>query len=146
MLLYLLDERGMDARAIEDLIYRRSGLLGVSGISSDMRELLQSDAASAREAVALFCYRIGRELGSLAAALGGLDAIVFTAGIGENAAPIREHVCRDAAWLGVQLDSAANLRNGPRISTSASAVAAWVIATDEERMIAQHTRDLLRPH
>jgi acetate kinase len=144
VLLYLLDERGMDARAIEELIYKRSGLLGVSGISSDMRELLQSDAASAREAIALFCYRIGRELGSLAAALGGLDAIVFTAGIGENAVAIRERVCRDAAWLGVQFDPAANLHHGPRISTPGSPVAAWVIATDEERMIAQHTYDTLQ--
>jgi acetate kinase len=145
VLLYLLDERGMDARAIEDLIYRRSGLLGVSGLSSDMRELLQADDAHAREAVALFCYRIGRELGSLAAALGGLDALVFTAGIGENAAVIRERVCRDAMWLGVNLDAASNLQHGPRISAPASPVAAWVIATDEERMIAQHTRDLLQP-
>jgi acetate kinase len=144
VLLYLLDERGMDARAIEDLIYRRSGLLGVSGLSSDMRELLQADDPHAREAVLLFCYRIGRELGSLAAALGGLDALVFTAGIGENAAAIRESVCHDAAWLGVRLDAAANLRHGPCISTPASPVAAWVIATDEERMIAQHTRDLLQ--
>jgi acetate kinase len=144
VLLYLLDERGMDARSIETLIYKRSGLLGVSNLSSDMRELLQSNAAHAIEAVALFCYRIGRELGSLAAALGGLDAIVFTAGIGENAAAIRESVCRDAAWLGVSLDPAANLRHGPRISSAASPVAAWVIATDEERMIAQHTRNLLQ--
>lgn len=143
VLLYLLNERGMDARAIENLIYCRSGLLGVSGLSSDMRELLQSENAHAREAVALFCYRIGRELGSLAAALGGLDAIVFTAGIGENAAAIRDRVCRDAEWLGVTLDPAANLRHGPRISATDSHVAAWVIATDEERMIAQHTRDLL---
>ena len=145
VLLYLLDERGMDARALEDLIYRRSGLLGVSGLSSDMRELLQADDAHAREAVALFCYRIGRELGSLAAALGGLDALVFTAGIGENAAVIRERVCLDAMWLGVNLDAASNLQHGPRISAPASPVAAWVIATDEERMIAQHTRDLLQP-
>ncbi len=108
-----------------------------------MRELLRSDAASAREAIALFCYRIGRELGSLSAALGGLEAIVFTAGIGENAAAIRERVCRDAAWLGVQFDPAANLHHGPRISTPASPVAAWVIATDEERMIAQHTLALI---
>ena len=143
VLLYLMDEQGMDARAIENLIYKRSGLLGVSGVSSDMRELLQSTHADAREAVALFCYRIGRELGSLAAALGGLDAIVFTAGIGEHAAAIRESVCRDAAWLGVTLDPAANARHGPRISGSDSRVAAWVIATDEERMIAQHTRDVL---
>ncbi len=143
VLLYLLATRGMDAHAIEDLIYRRSGLLGVSGLSSDMRELLQADDAHAREAIALFCYRIGRELGSLTAALGGLDALVFTAGIGENAAAIRESVCRNAAWLGVVLDAAANLRHGPRISSAASPVSAWVIRTDEERMIAQHTRELL---
>ncbi|MDQ2963081.1 MAG: acetate kinase, partial [Pseudomonadota bacterium] len=144
VLLYLMDERGMDARAIETLIYRRSGLLGVSGISSDMRELLESDHPHAREAVELFCYRIGRELGSLAAALGGIDAIVFTAGIGEHAVPIRDRVCRDASWLGLTLDTAANARNGPRISSPDSRMAAWVIGTDEERMIATHTRDMLR--
>lgn len=146
VLLYLMDERGMDARAIENLIYKRSGLLGVSGVSSDMRELLQSDNAHAREAVALFCYRIGRELGSLAAALGGLDAIVFTAGIGEHAAAVRESVCRDAAWLGVMLDPSANARHGPCISRPSSRVAAWVIATDEERIIARHTRDVLHSY
>jgi acetate kinase len=144
VLLYLMDEQGMDARAIETLIYKRSGLLGVSGISSDMRELLESDHPHAREAIDLFCYRIGRELGSLAAALGGLDAVVFTAGIGEHAAPIRDRVCRDASWLGLALDTAANARNGPRISRPDSQVAAWVIATDEERMIARHTCNLLQ--
>ena len=143
VVLYLMDEHKMDARAIETLLYRRSGLLGVSGLSSDMRELLESEDPHAREAVALFCYRIGRELGSLAAALGGLDAIVFTAGIGEHAAAVREVVCRDAAWLGVKLDRAANARNGPMISTPDSRVAVWVIATDEESMIARHTRDVL---
>jgi acetate kinase len=143
VVLYLMDEYKMDARAIETLLYRRSGLLGVSGLSSDMRELLESDHPHAREAVALFCYRIGRELGSLAAALGGLDAIVFTAGIGEHAAAVRESVCGDAAWLGVELDRAANARDGPRISTPDSRVAVWVIATDEESMIARHTRDVL---
>jgi acetate kinase len=143
VVLYLMDECKMDARAIETLLYRRSGLLGVSGLSSDMRELLESDHPHAREAVALFCYRIGRELGSLAAALGGLDAIVFTAGIGEHAAAVRETVCRDAAWLGVALDHAANAHHGPRISTPDSRVAVWVIATDEESMIARHTRDVL---
>jgi len=143
VVLYLMDECKMDARAIETLLYRRSGLLGVSGLSSDMRELLESDHPHAREAVALFCYRIGRELGSLAAALGGLDAIVFTAGIGEHAAAVREAVCRDAAWLGVALDRAANAHHGPRISTPDSRVAVWVIATDEEWMIARHTRDVL---
>ena len=144
VLLYLMDEHGMDARAIETLVYKRSGLLGVSGISSDMRELLQSDHPHAREAIELFCYRIGRELGSLAGALGGLDAVVFTAGIGEHAAPIRERVCRDASWLGLSLDTTANARNGPRISGPDSHVAAWVIATDEEHMIARHTRYLLQ--
>jgi len=144
VILYLMDQRGMDARAIEKLIYSQSGLLGVSGISSDMRTLLGSEQASAKLAVDLYLYRIRRELGSLAAALGGLDAIVFTAGIGENAAIIRERVCRDAAWLGVELDAAANANGGPRISAPASRVSAWVIPTNEELMIARHTQALLR--
>ena len=143
VLLYLMDERRMDARALEQLLYRESGLLGVSGLSSDMRELLASPDPRAREAVDLFCYRIVRELGSLAAALGGLDAIVFTAGIGEHAAPVRAAVCRDAAWLGVEMDAEANAAKGPRISTAASRVAVWVIPTDEELMIARHTRAFL---
>jgi acetate kinase len=143
VVLYLMDERKLDARAIEKLVYTQSGLLGVSGISSDMRALLESSDPRAKLAVDLFVYRIGRELGSLAAALGGLDAIVFTAGIGEHAAPIRERVCRNAAWLGVELDAQANARHGPRISTAASRTAAWVIPTNEELMIARHTRDLL---
>jgi len=143
VLLYLMDERKMDARAIEKLIYSQSGLLGVSGVSSDMRALLESPAPRAKLAVDLFLYRIGRELGSLAAALGGLDAIVFTAGIGEHAAPIRERVCRQAAWLGVALDAAANATHGPRITTASSRTSAWVIPTNEELVIARHTRDLL---
>jgi len=143
VILYLMDSRGMDARAVEQLIYNQSGLLGVSGISSDMRTLLASDDARAKLAVDLYCYRIRRELGSLAAALGGLDAIVFTAGIGENAAAIRSRVCRDASWLGAELDAAANLKGGPRISTAGSRVAAWAIPTNEELMIARHTRALL---
>jgi len=143
VLLYLMDEHGMDARGLERLLYKESGLLGVSTLSSDMRELLASSDPRAREAVELFCYRIVRELGSLAAALGGLDAVVFTAGIGEHAAPVREAVCRDSAWLGVELDAAANTAGGPRISTPASRVTVWVIPTDEELMIARHTRTLL---
>jgi acetate kinase len=143
VILYLMDQRGMDARAIEKLIYNQSGLLGVSGISSDMRTLLASHDARAKLAVDLYLYRIRRELGSLAAALDGLDAIVFTAGIGENAAVVRERVCRDAAWLGVELDPAANARGGPRISAVASRVSAWVVPTNEELMIARHTRYLL---
>jgi acetate kinase len=144
VLLYLMDERKMDARAIEKLLYQQSGLLGVSGISSDMRKLLDSDDPRAKLAVDLYLYRIRREIGSLAAALGGLDALVFTAGIGENSAAIRERICRDASWLGVELDRAANDTGGPRISTAGSRVAAWVIATNEELMIARHTRRLLQ--
>ena len=139
VLLYLMDELGMDARAIEDLVYKRSGLLGVSGISSDMRALLESDDERARFAVELFTYRIGRELGSLAAAANGIDALVFTAGIGEHSAAIRDRVCRDATWLGVEFDPAANQSGGPRISTAGSKVSAWVIPTNEEVMIARHT-------
>jgi acetate kinase len=142
VILLLLDYLHMDARAIEAMLYKESGLLGVSGISSDMRELLTSTDPRAAEAVNLYVYRIGRELGSLAAALGGLDALVFTAGIGEHAAVIRARVCRDAAWLGLELDEAANEAGGPRISKSDSRVAAWVIPTNEELMIARHTHRL----
>jgi acetate kinase len=143
VILYLMDERGMDVRAVEKLIYNQSGLLGVSGISSDMRTLLASDDPRAKLAIDLYCYRIRREMGSLAAALGGLDALVFTAGIGENSAAIRERVCRDAAWLDVALDSAANAKGGPRINAAGSRVAAWAILTNEELMIARHTRRVL---
>jgi acetate kinase len=143
VILYLIDERKMDARAVEKLLYHESGLLGVSGISSDMRTLLSSNSASARLAIDVFVYRIRRELGSLAAALGGLDAIVFTGGIGEHAPAIRERVCRDAAWLGVEPDEAANARGGPRISASGSRVSVWVVPTDEELMIARHTQRVL---
>jgi len=143
VILYLIDELKMDTRAVEKLIYQQSGLLGVSGISSDMRTLLASDEPGAKAAIDLFVYRIGRELGSLAAALGGLDAIVFTAGIGENSAELRERVCRHAAWIGVQLDSEANARGGPRISGAGSRVNVWTIPTNEELMIARHTRDVV---
>lgn len=140
---YLMTQRGMDARAVERLIYSQSGLLGVSGLSSDMRTLLDSDAPRARLAIDLYVYRIGRELGSLAAALGGLDAIVFTAGIGENAPPIRERVLEGARWLGVELSRSANAAGGPRISAEDSKLSAWVVPTNEELMIARHTRALL---
>lgn len=143
VVLYMMDELRMDARAIERVIYQESGLLGVSGISSDMRTLQESDDPRAKSAIELFVYRIGRELGSLAAALGGLDAIVFTAGIGEHSASLRERVCRDAHWLGVELDVAANAKQGPRISATASRTAAWVIPTNEELMIARHTQRTL---
>ena len=143
VLLYLMDERGMDARAVEKLLYSQSGLLGLSGISSDMRKLLESPEPRAKLAVDVFVYRVRRELGSLAAALGGLDALVFTAGIGENSAAIRDRVCRDAAWIGVELDRAANEKGGPRISAPRSRVTAWVLPTNEELMIAQHTQRLI---
>jgi acetate kinase len=142
-MLYLMDQRGMDARAIEKLIYHQSGLLGVSGISSDMRTLLESTEPRAKLAVDLYLYRVRRELGSLAAALQGLDAIAFTAGIGENSAVLRERICHDAAWLGLELDAKANASGGPRISTASSRTAAWVVPTNEELMIAQHTRAVL---
>ena len=144
VVLYLIDELGMDARAIEKLIYQQSGLLGVSGISSDMRTLQESNDPRAKAAIDLYAYRIGRELGSLAAALGGLDAVVFTAGIGENSASLRARVCRDAAWIGIEVDRPANERNGPRISAAQSRVSAWVVPTNEELMIARHTSSVLR--
>ena len=143
VILYLLQSMKMDPQRIEKLLYKESGLLGLSGISSDMRVLLESSDPRAKLAVDLFIYRIGRELGSLAAALGGLDAIVFTAGIGENSAVIRRRVSLDAAWLGVELDEAANASGGPRISAEGSRVSAWVIPTNEELMIARHTRRVL---
>jgi len=143
IMLYLMDGRGMDARAIEKLIYTQSGLFGISGISSDMRTLLMSKESRAKLAVDLFVYRIRREMGSLVAALGGLDALVFTGGIGENADQVRERVCRDAAWLSAELDADANAKGGPCISTAASRVKAWVIRTNEELMIAHHTRRVI---
>jgi acetate kinase len=143
VILYLMDERGLDARAIEKMIYNESGLLGVSGVSSDMRTLLASAEPGAQRAVDLYVYRIGRELGSLAAALGGLDAIVFTGGIGENSTEIRERVCRNAEWLGVDLDPEANDAGGPCISAVGSRTRAWTVPTDEELMIARHTLSTL---
>jgi len=143
VVLYLLRERGMSLDQVDDLLYRRSGLIGVSGISSDMRVLLASADPRARAAIDLFAYRAGREIGSLAAAIGGLDAIVFTGGIGEHAAPVRALICEHAAWLGVDLDSGANRSHGPRITTAGSRVSAWVIATDEEQVIAREARRAL---
>ena len=143
VVLYLMDQRGMDARAVEKLLYSQSGLLGISGVSSDMRTLLESHEPRAALAVDLYCYRIRRELGSLAAALGGVDALVFTGGIGENSARIRARVLDDAAWLGVQRDAAANEAGGPLLSTGASRVLALALPTNEELMIATHTRDVI---
>jgi acetate kinase len=144
VVLFLLQQKGMSPEAVSNLLYHSSGLLGVSGISNDMRTLLASSDPHAREAIDLFVYRIARELGSLAAALGGLDAVVFTAGIGEHAAEIRREVCMAAKWLGIELDEEANAAGGPRISKPGSRASAFVIATDEDLMIAGHTWDLLR--
>jgi acetate kinase len=138
VVLHLLD-RGLDARAIERLLYHQSGLLGVSGRSADMRELLADASPEAARAVDLFIYRVGREIGSLAAALGGLDALVFTAGIGENSPQIRARVATVAAWLGATLDEPANRAGRTRLDAAGSRVSIWVIPTDEERMIARHT-------
>ncbi|HEX8989141.1 MAG TPA: acetate/propionate family kinase [Rhodocyclaceae bacterium] len=143
VLLFLMDYHLMDSKAIAKLLYKESGLLGVSGLSQDMRELLASDRREAQEAVDLFCYRIVREVGSLCAALGGLDAIVFTGGIGEHAAPVRARVCEALGWLGVDLDAPANAADATRISLPGSRVDLLVLPTNEEWMIARHTAALL---
>ena len=143
VLLYLMDRHGMDARALEHLLYHQSGLLGVSGISNDMRALLASDDPHAQEAIELFVYRAGREIGSLTIALGGLDALIFTGGIGEHSSAIRAKVCHQIAWLGLELDDTANEAAAPRISTPGSKLSAWIVLTDENRMIAHHTLRLV---
>ena len=144
VLLYLLSEKGWSAKDVERLLYRDAGLRGLSGVSNDVRDLLSSDSPAARLALDYFVYRIGREIGSLAGAMGGIDGLVLTAGIGENSPDMRARICARAAWLGVQLDEAANQAGGPRISTKDSRVSAWVIPTDEERMIAEHALDVVR--
>jgi len=143
VILFLLEQRKMDIRALEKMLYNESGLLGVSGVSSDTRTLQESEEPGAKLALDLFVYRVSRELGSLTAALGGLDALVFTAGIGENAVSIRERVCASAAWLGVELDAAANTKGEECITTRQSRVTGWVIPTNEELMIARHTLRVL---
>ena len=143
VVLYLFQGLGMSAQEVETVLYKRSGLLGISGISNDMRDLLASDAASARLAIDYFVYRAAREIGALAAVLGGLDAIVFTAGIGEHSAEVRRRICEASAWLGLQLDRAANDAHATCISAPGSKVSAWMIPTNEELMIARHTGRLL---
>jgi acetate kinase len=143
VVLHLIQQKGMSADALVDLLYRRSGMLGLSGISSDFRELLASVEPRARFALDVFYDRAARQIGSLAAALGGLDGIVFTAGVGENAVPVRSAVCRACSWLGLELDEAANREHRTRISIPESRVAAYVIRTDENLMIARHARALL---
>jgi len=146
VVIYLIEELGMSVAGVQRLMYQESGLLGVSGLSSDMRTLEASSDPRAQLAIDLLVYRIGRELGSLGASIGGLDALVFSGGIGEHSARLRAAVCRDAAWLGVELDPQANAANSAgvaRISTAGSRVSVWLVPADEERMIARHTRDLL---
>ena len=140
VVLYLIQQQGMEPAKVEDLLYRRSGMLGLSGLSSDFRDLLGSDDPNARFAIGVFCYRVAREIGSLAAALAGLDGIVFTAGVGENAVAIRAAICQACTWLGLELSESANAAQGPRISAPSSRVAAYVIPTNENLMIARHAR------
>lgn len=143
VMLYLMENKGMGVKELTKLLYKESGLLGVSGISQDMRTLLSSDKPEAQEAVDLFCYRIVRELGSLTAASGGIDALVFTGGIGEHAAEVRRRVCLQAGWLGIQLNPEANARHDLRISSGTSSVDVLVIPTNEEWMMAHHAQTLL---
>jgi acetate kinase len=143
VILYLFQGLALTAKDVEAILYKKSGLLGISGISSDMRDLLASDEPAARLAVDYFVYRAAREIGGLAAVLGGVDAIVFTAGIGENSAEVRRRICGASAWLGIDFDADANDRKGPRISRPRSRVSAWVIPTNEELMIARHTAAVL---
>jgi acetate kinase len=143
VLLYLMREKHMDADALEEMLYRRSGLLGVSGLSSDMRVLLESDAPAARRAVELFCFRIAKEIGALAASMEGLDALVFTAGIGENSAPVRRMIAERAGWLGVKLDPEANKAGMIDVSAREARIPTFVVRTNEELMIAEHTLQLL---
>ncbi|MBM3949820.1 MAG: acetate/propionate family kinase [Rhodospirillales bacterium] len=143
LLLHLLRTEAMDIGSLQYLLYDRSGLLGISGISSDMKTLLASPEPASKEAIEFFGYRIAREFGSLAVALGGLDAVVFTGGIGEKAAPVRADICARLAWLGLDFDADANARAGTRISRGDSRVSAWVVPTDEESVIARHTLRLM---
>ncbi|MBA0085376.1 MAG: acetate/propionate family kinase, partial [Acidobacteria bacterium Pan2503] len=143
VILYLFQNLGLSAPEVETILYKKSGLLALSGISSDMRDLLASSEAKARLAVDYFVYRAAKEIGALAAVLGGVDGLVFTAGIGENSAEIRRRICESSAWLGIKLDAEANARNALRISVAESRVSVWVIPTNEELMIARHTGLLL---
>ena len=143
VVLYLLQSQNLSPKELETMLYKKSGLLGVSGISNDMRDLLGRSEPNARLAVDYFVYRAAREIGALSAVLGGLDGLVFTAGVGENSAEIRSRICEASRWLGVELDEGANETHGPQISKPKSKVSAWVIPTNEELMIARHTGSLL---
>ncbi len=141
--LYLFQNLGYSAKEVESILYKKSGLLGISGISNDMRDLIERDEPDACLAVDYFVYRAAQEIGALAASLGGVEAIVFTAGIGENSPEIRKSICEKSAWVGIDIDDNANVKRGPRISNSTSRVSVWVIPTNEELMIARHTASLL---
>ena len=143
VILYLFQTLGLSAKEVETILYKKSGLLGISGISNDMRDLLASAEPRARLAVDYFVYQAAKQIGAFAAVLGGIDGLVFTAGIGENSAEIRRRICESSAWLGIALDEDANARRGPRISVPGSKVSVWVIPTNEELMIARHTGQLL---
>jgi acetate kinase len=143
VILYLFQNLGLAAKEVETILYKKSGLLAISGISNDMRDLLKSAEPAAQLAVDYFVYRAAKEIGALSAVLGGLDGLVFTAGIGENSAEVRRRICAASAWLGIELDAKANEEGGPRISRAGSRVSAWVIPTNEELMIARHTGLLL---
>jgi len=143
VVLYLLTAKGLSPEKISDLLYKESGLKGLSGISQDMRTLTESDDPRAAEAIAYFVFRIRRELGAMAAVLGGLDTVVFTGGIGENAAPIREKICADQEWLGLSIDEDRNANREEDISASSSRIRVLVIPTNEEEMIRRHTETLL---
>jgi acetate kinase len=143
VVLYLFQGLKLSTEEVENLLYKKSGLLGISGMSNDMRDLLGRTEPDARLAVDYFVYRAAKEIGALAAVLGGIDGLVFTAGIGENSPEIRQRICNACAWLGVELDETANHNQGPEISTTRSKVSAWVIPTNEELMIARHTGSLL---
>ena len=143
VVLYLFQSLGLSPKDVETLLYKKSGLLGISGLSNDMRVLVASSEPGARLAVDYFVYRAAKEIGALAAVLGGIDGLVFTAGIGENSAEIRRRICEASAWLGITVDPIANVRRDPRISGAGSRVSAWVIPTNEELMIARHTGVLL---
>jgi acetate kinase len=142
VLLYLMNANGWDAVRLERFLYLECGLKGISGVSNDMRDLLASNAPLAKLAVDYFVYRVLHEAGALASVMGGIDGFVFTGGIGENTASVRSRVCRGLGWLGIEIDDAANSRHAPCISKPASRLSAWVIPTDEERMIARHTHEI----
>jgi acetate kinase len=143
VVLYLFQNLGLTAKEVETMLYKQSGLLGISGISNDMRDLIDRSEPEARLAVDYFVYRAAKEIGALTAVLGGIDALVFTAGIGENSPQIRRRICEASSWLGVDLDIEANTTGGPQISTAQSKVSVWVVPTNEELMIARHTWSLL---